>query len=285
VGPSYETAGQLKPAITQHFPLLEFREVLTQVGKKSRPPDEIQDDIAKAAAGRKEGSAIFITDVGFSRSYKFTHLARDVNKLNPAAAVALLTTVPECTGEHETMDAYLKKNNMSSMHALLLNYIFSYSAGDHDVIGALLRLHDDKAAFGAGKMKEWTLVLEDTPRYYSNFLGTLYSQGDGKTGIRLARTYEEADAILDALESFGGKAVRAIIDLRFPMGGKMSDIAWEKIFNRVRQNSPDGQVILQSASKQLVEKAQGMAGDRVFVLEKKESIFYHIINIMQGGEG
>ncbi|NOZ13410.1 MAG: phosphoenolpyruvate synthase [Acidobacteria bacterium] len=123
------------------------------------------------------------------------------------------------------------------------------------------------------------LVVEDSPWYYSAFLPMLYTEiikqtrrivsegaNDVQRMLRIrarpkivsAETFEEAKSIV---ETYKGRLLGVISDIRYPKNGKMTRDAGLQLVRLIREEIPDLGIVLQS-SEQRVEREANKLGVR-----------------------
>ncbi|MCI0503223.1 hypothetical protein L0Y65_00765 [Candidatus Micrarchaeota archaeon] len=91
------------------------------------------------------------------------------------------------------------------------------------VVQAFIHLAEDKLNIESQdenrKRRFAVLVVDDEPRWFSEFLPQLYSIVGRRAGVITKRTYEEAEAFI---ELRGNEIVCVITDMAFPKGGKVT---------------------------------------------------------------
>jgi hypothetical protein len=119
------------------------------------------------------------------------------------------------------------------------------------------------------------LIVDDEPRWFSQFLPVLYGIIGQRASVKITRTYEETLAFLFGVEKesdirenyrdsgFGDKVVCLIADLFFPKGGTIDSEAGKALIRLVGKTYPRIPIIIASKA---VEAAE--LGDAGFVLPK-----------------
>lgn len=118
------------------------------------------------------------------------------------------------------------------------------------------------------------LLIEDSPRFYSIYLPTLFEELWDQTNellqeeltfeqrvlrqkarpkVHLANTYEQAEVVFDA---FRDNLLGVISDVQFPRGGRVDPEAGLDFVRMVQRRSPHLPVLLQSSEPELAEAAQ-----------------------------
>ncbi len=184
-------------------------------------------------------------------------LGREVKRLRPGRPVVLLALdrtllhEPWRTLDREAFDAaYLWGGDAKILLAIIK------SVEDRDNVDRDIALADVRAI----------LILEDSPRYYSSFLGmlykelmqqshSLYSEGVDEMARQLymksrpkvlhATTWEEGMALF---ERYRRHVMAVICDLRLPRGGVLDDGAGLAFARHVRRSDPELPVLLQSSA-------------------------------------
>lgn len=132
------------------------------------------------------------------------------------------------------------------------------------------------------------VMIEDSPRYYSSFLGlfyrelmaqsrALYAEGvdeihrqaymKSRPKILHARTYERG---MDLYERYRLNIMAVICDLRFPKGGQLEDRAGIAFLTEVRRADPSLPLLLQSAGGEGQRAAEDLGA--VFVDKNSPSL-------------
>ena len=150
-----------------------------------------------------------------------------------------------------------------------VDYVFSW-LGNVDLILAIIKLIEDSmnADNDIGEVGvQAILVIEDSIRFYSSILPTLFKyllkqsmifstealnehermlRMRGRPKVLLARDYEEAESIM---ERYGNNILGVISDVRFPREGKKDPKAGFRFAREVRRRNPYMPFIIQSQEK------------------------------------
>jgi hypothetical protein len=128
------------------------------------------------------------------------------------------------------------------------------------------------------------LVVDDEPRWFSQFLPVLYEIIGQRAAVKLARTYEEASAFLfgddgraehanrSAARGRGDDVVCLITDIFFPKGGVISSDAGRDLIMRVKRRYARIPVIIASKA----EEARAL-GDSGLLLPKGDPGFLSLL--------
>ncbi len=217
---------------------------------------------------REKHFDLVIVMVG-SDSKKPVFIGREVKKLFPYLPVFLLL------------------NNNKDIHSLEKLHLegFTYDRlfawnGDSKIFFAMIKLVEDRINLDNDTLKASVrviLLVEDSPKFYSRFLTTLYNvvmdqtrriirdvQTDelykvlrirARPKIILASTYEQA---IDIIENYRDYMLAVITDTRFDKDGKKQSDAGFQLANHIRNNGLDIPLILHSAEDRNEKIAQEM---------------------------
>ncbi len=181
---------------------------------------------------------------------------RKVKALRPGRPVVLLALDE---GELQGMPANLDREAIDG--------VFLWT-GDANILLAIIKFIEDRENIAndievAGVRV--IIVVEDTVRHYSQFLGLLYTAilaqaqsllGEGlndaqrihrlraRSKVLLATNYEDAVALF---ERYKENVVAVISDIRYPRGGELDPDAGVKLARHIRVSVPDLPILLQSA--------------------------------------
>lgn len=122
--------------------------------------------------------------------------------------------------------------------------------GDLDVYITAVRLVEAHLNFGNDD-KPITLVVEDQPKYYTPFLKTLESFNRGRTWMLLARTYDEAEKIVD---DYGSRLCTVITDLQYRRAGIHDPNAGERLIQHIKERPLRIPIILNSLERKRIEE-------------------------------
>ena len=128
------------------------------------------------------------------------------------------------------------------------------------------------------------LVVDDEPRWFSQFLPVLYDIIGQRAAVKLARTYEEAVGFLFGADSEsnirhdsssrgrGDDVVCLVADVYFPKGGVVTSDAGRDLVDRVKRHYPRIPVIIASKT----EEAKALEGSGL-VLPKGDPGFLSLL--------
>jgi DNA-binding NarL/FixJ family response regulator len=136
------------------------------------------------------------------------------------------------------------------------------------------------------------LVVEDSIRYYSVFLAALYPElmkqsqslfSEGLNRLQKLLKMRTRPKILHALnyeqamelyDKYRDNILAVISDVGFPVQGKLDPEAGLKLVRRIRVETPDLAVLLQSAQEELAEKADELGIQ--FINKNSPELFYTV---------
>ena len=159
-----------------------------------------------------------------------------------------------------------------------VDFVFSW-LGNVDLLLAIIKLMEDEMnaeddILGVGV--QVILLVEDSVRFYSSMLPVLYKfllrqskefatealneheqmlRMRGRPKVLMARSYEEAKALFDKYEKH---ILGLITDVRYPLGGVQNAAAGLEFTKYVREKDHSIPVIVQSAERYNINKAQMM---------------------------
>jgi len=166
----------------------------------------------------------------------------------------------------------LREKNLSA-----IDYVFSW-LGNSDILLAIIKLIEDKMnmPFDAEQGVQAILLVEDSIRFYSSYLPTIYkilfkqSKGfvteglnehqkmhrmRGRTKILLATNYEEA---VDRWEKYKGNLLGIITDISFSRNGETDRTAGIRFVEKVRAEDQYMPVLFQSSDSEYESLAKDM---------------------------
>ncbi len=170
---------------------------------------------------------------------------------NPTAEVAR-KVAPRSSYVHVT-------SNIEDCSAAVYNPLMQHSlhyTGDLDVYLTAVRLVEAHANFGRDN-KPITLVVEDQPNYYTPFLKTLEKFNRGRTWVLLARTYDEAQKIVD---DYGSRLCVVISDWQYRHKGVRDENAGETLIKHMKEKRLRVPVIFNSSEAELVQEKAAAYG-------------------------
>jgi len=186
----------------------------------------------------------------------------------------------------EVIDGTFLWTGDSKILLAIIKFIEDRENVDHDIEKANLRV---------------ILVLEDSPRYYSSFLGmlyeelmkqsrSLYSEGVNELQRRMymrsrpkilhARTYEGG---LELLTRYRCNLLALISDVRIPRGGELDAGAGLDFVRHARELLPDLTVLVLSAESENRERADEMG--LLFVDKTSETLLGEISDFLRSNLG
>jgi CheY-like chemotaxis protein len=208
---------------------------------------------------------------------------RRVKKLRPGRPVVLLAL------DRKELD---RASNLIDPKATDGAFLWS---GDSQILLAIIKYIEDKQNVDLdiqhGNVRV-IIMIEDSPRYYSSFLGmiykelmtqshSLYSEGVNELHRRMymrsrpkilhATTYEEG---VELFERYGDNVTAVITDVRIPRGGLLDPDGGLDFARYVRKYDPEFPVLLQSAEAENEEKAEAIGA--TFVDKNSSSLLAHI---------
>ncbi|HEV8629311.1 MAG TPA: PEP/pyruvate-binding domain-containing protein [Thermoanaerobaculia bacterium] len=199
-------------------------------------------------------------------------LAREVKTLRPGRPVVLLAL--------DRSDLYRpgQPGTWRTLDRQLFDGAFLWS-GDAKILLAIIKSVEDRENadhdIEEGDVRA-IVILEDSPRYYSSFLGmlykelmlqshSLYAEGADEMARQLymksrpkvlhATTFEEGVALF---ERYHRHVMAVICDMRLPRGGVLDDDAGLEFTRLVRESDPELPVLLQSSAGVGAQRAAAM---------------------------
>jgi len=215
-------------------------------------------------------------------------LGRKIKELRPGRPVVMLA-----------LDDNELKRLPQRIDPLAIDKVFLWS-GDAQILLAIIKFIEDKENADHDISKadvRVIIVVEDNIRYYSSYLGLLYSElmtqsqsliAEGlndlhklmrmraRPKILLASTYEEAVAYYD---KYKNNVLALITDVRFPRQGKLDDQAGFALLNKVRTDNPTMPILLQSAEEEVAERASEIGA--IFCNKNSPSLLMEIHNFLK----
>ena len=260
IGPTRETM-----TIGNAIKSMAGRSIQVEVIRTVVPPsdyklgrEELLPKLKEKLSG-SDSSTMVITDFGDVRPYKCEEIARDVKENSKNATVVLLTSKPECVGKPEKLAELISERGFDSKEILLkIDYVFQYT-GVGELFPMMVDLQESKMNY-LNDDKRAILVFESMPNFYSGYLTKLYGINGRKAHLLLARTYDEAEKLIDQLRA---RIAGAILGMRNP--GHSFELLRE-----LRAYSKGLPVIMQSGKVERVELAK--KDGSVFALHKKDPV-------------
>jgi CheY-like chemotaxis protein len=193
-------------------------------------------------------------------------LAMRIKKKYPKTPIVVLTPFSR------EVHLKLREKNLSA-----IDYVFSW-LGNSDILLAIIKLVEDKMNmhFDAEQGVQAILLVEDSIRFYSSYLPTIYkivfkqSKGfvteglnehqkmlrmRGRTKILLATNYEEA---VDLWEKYKGNLLGIITDISFSRNGETDPTAGIKFVEKVRAEDEFMPIVFQSSDTEYESVAQDL---------------------------
>jgi DNA-binding response OmpR family regulator len=210
-------------------------------------------------------------------------LGRRIKKLRPGRPVVLLA-----------LDIRELEEARSSIDPEVIDGVFLWS-GDAQILLAITKYIEDRANVDHDIAQTGVRVIvmvEDSPRFYSSYLGLLYKELMTQSGslyldgvnelqrrqnirsrpkILHATTYEQAVELLDR---YRNNLMALISDIRFPRGGELDRTAGFDLVRHAREIDRELPVLLQSAEESSAEKALEMGAS--FVDKRSSSLLASI---------
>ncbi len=183
---------------------------------------------------------------------------------------------------------------LDNIDTKVIDYVFSW-LGDVAILLAIIKLLEDKrnVEYDVNQVGVQTIILvEDSVRYYSAYLPTLYkvlikqakkttTEGlnehqkmirmRGRPKILLATTYEEA---LHLYEKYEKNLLGVISDIRYWREGKKDPHAGFRLAEYIRDRNPLMPVLLQSSENRNRERANEM--DLSFIHKYSKSLLHEL---------
>ena len=268
-----------------------------------------------------EQAFLELGDTGVPSSPRFTHVstgeaALDALREHRYDLVLTLTTLPDMEADVLALRA---KKSASGIPVVLLGLdrkelrdlldridpaqfdgAFLWS-GDAKVLLTIVKYVEDQRNVAhdveQGNVRV-LIMIEDSPRYYSSFLGllyrelmaqshTLYTEGidelhrqmymKSRPKILHATTYEEG---MELFERYKSNVMAVVCDLRFPRDGELDDRAGLEFARAVRTYDPELPVLLQSAEEEEGAEAAAELGV-AFVGKKTPRLLAEIRNFLR----
>jgi CheY-like chemotaxis protein len=208
-------------------------------------------------------------------------LSRKIREINPTIPILLLL--------NDNTEIALVADRKDSMR--YLDKIFVWN-GDSKIFLAMIKYIEDKINVvrdTAAGLVRVILLVEDSIRYYSSYLPTLYSEIMRQTQrliadenldamkkllrmrtrpkVLMAGSYEEAIAVIDQYRDY---LLCVISDVAFEMGGKKNDTAGASLIQYCRSRLHDLPILIQSADLDNRVMAEGVGAS--FLYKDSESI-------------
>lgn len=272
IGPTRETMtiGDAIRAIA-HRPI-HVETILTVVPPNDRKLErsELLPQLKEKLSGA-DASTMVISDIGDERPYKFEQLAIDVKANSNNAAIVLLTSKTECVGKQETFAKLVSERGFSPSDVFpKIDYVFHYT-GESEIFPMMVDLQESRINYKNDRERA-ILVFESRPNYYSGFLTKLHEINEHRTHLLLARTYGEAEGIVNAVKQrFAG----AILGMRSP------DDSF-RLLKMLRAFNKGLPVIMQSGFPERLEMARKEG--TVFTLYKNDQLLFRTLgDILRDG--
>ncbi len=166
---------------------------------------------------------------------------------NPYGAVALLSYDLR-VGSAPTREEVIKVCP-SARKAELVAYVNEEDCRPLDVMPSVVRYAEDlhNIQYHRFAKRFIFLVVDDELRWFSQFLPVLYQIIGQRASVMLARTFEEAQAIMD---DHGTDIVCLITDMFFPKDGVISADAGRELVIATKQKRPRIPIIIASKAEQ-----------------------------------
>jgi CheY-like chemotaxis protein len=219
-------------------------------------------------------------------------LGREVKRLRPGRPVVLLALDPR-----ELHEAWRTVDREAFDSA----FVWS---GDAKILLAIIKSVEDRENVAPdvehGNVRV-LVILEDSPRYYSSFLGmlykelmlqsrSLYAEGVDELARQLymksrpkvlhAMTFEEGMALF---ERWRGNVLGVLCDLRLPRGGALDDDAGLRFARHARAVEPELPVLLQSSNGIGARRAAAMGA--VFVEKSSPTLLAELREFLRSHLG
>ncbi|MBM3229917.1 hypothetical protein FJZ26_05775 [Candidatus Parvarchaeota archaeon] len=223
------------------------------------------EELSSALKGA-DSHTIIITDIGQNpRESRFEEIVQVAAEKSKGAQVYLLTSRDECIGNPFALDDFVLGRSFSP--ALLQNVKVFFYQGQEKVIQSIVRLHEDHLNHEK-KPGESLLVVEDYPSHYTSFLNTLFDITHHRTRVLLARTFEEAEKIINECKDL---LSGAILDIETPRGGHLVSDGWPLLVDKIKKYDERTPIVVQSAQQEWAQQAA--SEHRVFSIWKDDPIF------------
>jgi hypothetical protein len=206
----------------------------------------------------KKPGTLVISDTDIGKGLKFETLAGQVKELSRNATFVLLTQNERFLDLASTMADAVRERGFDPALLQNVDYTFKFGDGDggflsaKDVFRVIVKVHEDRLNYLLD-LTPSTLLVEDKPRKYTDFLMMMYGIDQRITRILLARGYEEAEKIISNPNS--GVTV-AILDMRFPRAGVLQDTGGFEVRSLLQAAYPESQVAMTSGDQERVKEAQ-----------------------------
>jgi hypothetical protein len=169
-------------------------------------------------------------------------------------------------------------NKLEDVDNKVIDYVFSW-LGDVAILLAIIKLLEDKrnVEYDVNQVGVQTVILvEDSVRYYSSYLPTLYkvliqqskqftTEGlnehqkmlrmRGRPKILLATTYEQAVHLYD---KYKNNLLGVISDIRYSRNGELDSEAGFRLANMIKEENKLTPILLQSSKAENLERAREM---------------------------
>ncbi|MEA1874364.1 MAG: PEP/pyruvate-binding domain-containing protein [Bacteroidota bacterium] len=248
------------------------------------PPEIIQVSTAKQAIAtlKQENINLVINMLSVDDMDPFD-LSKLIKENHPAIPIVVLTP-------------FFREisNRLDKVDSKFIDYVFSW-LGDVAILLAIIKLLEDKrnAEYDVNEVGVQTIILvEDSVRYYSAYLPTLYkvlinqakkttTEGlnehqrmirmRGRPKILLATTYEEAWHLYEKYEN---NLLGVISDIRYDRDGKNDAHAGFHLAKMIRNQNPLMPVLLQSSNNNNKMRATEMGLD--FIHKYSKSLLHEL---------
>ena len=272
IGPTRETMTIGKAIETVANRSIRVEKILTVVPPTDRKLErsELLPQLREKLSGA-DASTMVISDIGDERPYKFEQIAQDVKANSNNATVVLLTSKTECVGKPERFAQLVTERGFDPNDIFRkIDYVFQYT-GVGEIFPMMVDLQESRMNYKDDRERA-ILVFESRPNYYSGFLTKLHEINERRTHLLLARTYVEAEGIVNYVKQrFAG----AILGMRSP------DDSF-RLLKMLRAFNKGLPVIMQSGFPERLEMARKEG--TVFTLYKKDQLLFHTLgDILRDG--
>lgn len=231
------------------------------------PPSIVHANTAEVALRKMHRTYIdlVITMLNVGERFDAFEFSKEVKKKYPNKPVVILTPF----SREVTMR--LSREDLSS-----IDYVFSW-LGSADILLAIIKLIEDRMNVDpdirlAGV--QTILLVEDSVRYYSGYLTTMYKillqqskkfmqeglnehqkmlRMRGRPKILLARTYEEAKMLY---RTYKKNMLGIIADTKFPRNGVLNSDAGIRLFKKIKKEKRQMPLLLQSSNYENIKRAK-----------------------------
>ena len=237
----------------------------------------IDDGRKNLRAGLAQGLAapektLVISGTDSDRGVKFELVAQELRGIAGKAAFALFTSEPRALGLASEFESFVSGRGFGPSALRNVDYVFRSGASEEgywdekDVLRAALVVHEDRMNFRLDR-ENAILVVEDKPGKFTEFIMMLYGS-QRSSRLLHARTFEEAMGLVGEA---GDRLVDAIVDMRFPKGGKLDENAYQEVKAALLSASPDMPVVLTSGDE---ARANAAAASGEFALWDHDPQFF-----------